>query len=72
MKLLKEKPISSVTVKELCEIANINRSTFYSHYIDAHDLLDKIGKELFDDMYATLNQYNFKNRMKSYKCRRKS
>ncbi|WP_307188674.1 MULTISPECIES: TetR/AcrR family transcriptional regulator [Bacillaceae] len=60
MKLLKEKPISSVTVKELCEMANINRSTFYSHYIDAHDLLDKIGKELFDDMYATLNQYNFK------------
>lgn len=59
MDLLKGKPISSVTVKELCEKANINRSTFYSHYVDPYDLLDKIGKEVFDDMYETLNQYNF-------------
>lgn len=60
IQLLKEKPISAVTVKELCALADINRSTFYSHYTDQYDLLDKISEEIVDDMYQTLNQYNFK------------
>ena len=58
--LLKVKPITSVTVKEICELADINRSTFYSHYTDQFDLLEKIGEEVVADMYETLNQYNFK------------
>lgn len=57
--LLKEKSISSITVKELCEMADINRSTFYGHYTDPYDLLEKISEEVVDDMYNTLNQYNF-------------
>ncbi|TSB47391.1 TetR/AcrR family transcriptional regulator [Alkalicoccobacillus porphyridii] len=60
IQLLKEKPISSVTVKELCELADVNRSTFYSHYKDPYDLLDKMGEEIVVDMTATLNSYNFK------------
>ncbi|MFK3936855.1 TetR-like C-terminal domain-containing protein [Alkalihalobacillus sp. NPDC078783] len=59
MKLLKVKSISSITVKELCEMADINRSTFYGHYTDPYDLLEKISEEVVDDMYKTLNQYNF-------------
>ena len=57
--LLKEKAISSVTVKELCLLADINRSTFYGHYTDQYDLLDKISEEVVEDMYQTLSQYNF-------------
>ena len=30
--LLEQKPIQSISVKELCERAGINRGTFYSHY----------------------------------------
>lgn len=30
--LLQTKPIDKVTVKELCETANLNRGTFYLHY----------------------------------------
>ncbi|MBA4601749.1 TetR/AcrR family transcriptional regulator [Thermoactinomyces sp. AMNI-1] len=59
MKLLKEKPISSITVKEICELADINRSTFYSHYSDQFDLLDKIEEEIIDDMTRYLSQYNY-------------
>ncbi|MDX5474717.1 MAG: TetR family transcriptional regulator C-terminal domain-containing protein [Bacillaceae bacterium] len=59
MTLLKEKPISSITVKELCEVADINRSTFYSHYSDQFDLLYKIEEEIIEDMNETLSQYNF-------------
>lgn len=59
MTLLKEKQISSITVKELCELADINRSTFYAHYADQFDLLNQIEDELIDDMSTFLSSYNF-------------
>ncbi|WP_338121478.1 hypothetical protein [Halalkalibacterium halodurans] len=31
MKLMQEKPLSNITIKEICDLADINRSTFYSH-----------------------------------------
>ena len=40
-KLLKEKPISRITVSEICQQCQINRSTFYKHYADPYDLLEK-------------------------------
>ena len=45
IELMKEKPISKITIKELCEKADINRSTFYSHYTDLYDLLHKVENE---------------------------
>ncbi|OIJ21689.1 TetR family transcriptional regulator [Anaerobacillus alkalidiazotrophicus] len=59
MKLMKEKQISNITVKEICETADINRSTFYTHYSDHYDLLYKIEEEIIGDMYTTLSSYNF-------------
>lgn len=41
--LLKEKKIEKITVREICEKSGINASTFYRHYIDIYDLLDKIA-----------------------------
>ena len=34
--LLHEKPINKITVKEVCEAAEINRATFYSHYTNKY------------------------------------
>ncbi|WP_087973244.1 TetR/AcrR family transcriptional regulator [Oceanobacillus rekensis] len=65
--LLKKKQISSVTVKEICEIADINRSTFYSHYKDSFDLLHQMEEEIIEDMNAYLNQYNFAKEEESLK-----
>ncbi|MFD1849808.1 TetR/AcrR family transcriptional regulator [Oceanobacillus bengalensis] len=59
MKLLKEKQISTITVKEICELADINRSTFYSHFSDQFDLLNQIEEEIIEDMNSYLSQYNF-------------
>jgi AcrR family transcriptional regulator len=50
IKLLKAKPIQAVTVKELCELAQINRATFYTHYSNPYDLLEQIENELFEEM----------------------
>ncbi|MFA1819763.1 TetR/AcrR family transcriptional regulator [Virgibacillus oceani] len=59
IKLLKEKQISEITVKEICELADVNRSTFYAHYLDLYDLLNKMEEEVLDDMKTYLYQYNF-------------
>ena len=50
LELLKEKPVSKITVTELCEKAQINRATFYKHYLDVQDLLEKIEEELFNQI----------------------
>ncbi len=39
--LLNEKDIEYITVKELCECAGVNRSTFYLHYESMDDLLNE-------------------------------
>lgn len=57
MTILENKPISSVTVKEICDKADINRSTFYTHYRDSYDLLVKIEEEIIEDLYQYLKQY---------------
>lgn len=39
LKLLEKKNIEYITVKEICETAEVNRSTFYLHYETIGDLL---------------------------------
>ena len=42
VRLMREKSIQDITVKELCEKAWINKSTFYAHYTDLYDLSDRV------------------------------
>lgn len=58
LELLKDKPISSITIKEICENADINRSTFYSHYSNQYDLLYAIEEEFIKEMVETLSRFN--------------
>ncbi|AQQ52290.1 TetR/AcrR family transcriptional regulator [Planococcus lenghuensis] len=57
IELLKDKEITAITIKELCEQADINRSTFYAHYRDQLDLLETIEEEIIEDMAAYMAQY---------------
>lgn len=43
--LLLEKELSKITVSEICKHAQINRSTFYKHYADPYDLMEKLEDE---------------------------
>ena len=52
--LLKDKDISEIRVSQLCMKADINRSTFYSSFIDIYDLADKIRTELEKDVLERL------------------
>ena len=48
--LLKEKSLKEITIKELVEKVDINRSTFYLHYTDIYDMMEKIENELTGDI----------------------
>lgn len=61
VQFLKQKPISKISVKEICDDADINRATFYAHYVDQHDLLQQIENEIIDDINKYLSVYDFKN-----------
>ncbi len=50
LSLLETKDISSITVTEICEIADINRGTFYRYYMDVYDLLKNIEQEFIDEI----------------------
>ena len=46
LQLRAKKPLEKITVKELCELAYINKSTFYCHYKDIYDLSAKIVRSM--------------------------
>lgn len=48
LECLEKKQVSKITVKELCDMAEINRATFYKHYADPFELLQKIEEEELD------------------------
>ncbi|MDR2444854.1 MAG: TetR/AcrR family transcriptional regulator [Spirochaetaceae bacterium] len=60
IELMKDRPFTKITTKDLCEKADVNRTTFYAHYRDNYDLLLQIEEETlayFEDM---LNKYDSK------------
>ena len=48
--LLQNQHISKISIKSLCDIADVNRSTFYTHYTDQYDLLEQMSREAFDNI----------------------
>jgi AcrR family transcriptional regulator len=55
IKLLGDKHISAITVKSLCKVAEVNRSTFYLHYRNQYDLLHQIEQEVFRGLEERLS-----------------
>lgn len=52
--LLQEMDPEKITVNRLAERARINRVTFYLHYLDISDMVDKISEEMIEDIYEIL------------------
>ncbi len=69
--LLLNKPFDKITIKELCEISDTSRITFYAHYKDKYDLIEDISKDMvgiakaeYQRLQSENNQE--KNSIKSY------
>lgn len=74
---LKETSLEKLTVKTICDKAEINRATFYRHYNDCYDVVDEIeqemlakiisifsGKSMIDEFLIMLN--NIKEHSETY------
>lgn len=44
--LSEHKPLSRITVREVCEKAQINRSSFYAHFQDVPDVIEQVEKNM--------------------------
>jgi AcrR family transcriptional regulator len=50
IELLQTQHIEKISVKELCDRADVSRSTFYTHYTDQLDLLQQLADEVFNNV----------------------
>ena len=56
LELMKEKPYTKISVREITEKADINRSTFYLHYQDIYDLLDQVEAGVTDSVAEAIRR----------------
>lgn len=54
--LLSARGFDAVTVKEIAELADVSRKTFYLHYVDKHDLLNAIITTRLDELAVICEQ----------------
>ena len=50
--LLEKKDFEYITIKEICEVAGVNRSTFYLHYENTSDLLKETTRYILDKHFS--------------------
>ena len=62
--LLEKKDFEYITIKEICEVAGVNRSTFYLHYENTFDLLKETTKYILDTFisYFSVETQSISNR----------
>ncbi|MCH5299547.1 MAG: TetR/AcrR family transcriptional regulator [Ruminococcus sp.] len=59
--LRKKKSLEKISVKELSELAMINKATFYLHYHDIYDLSSSLESELIGQMIDELREFKLQN-----------
>ena len=55
--LLEQKPFSKITVKDIVDICQLNRNTFYYHFHDIPELLEFIVKRDADSIIRTYHNF---------------
>lgn len=52
IQLLQTKEIENISVTDISERCNLNRSTFYANYIDIYDLADKLKTQMINEFFS--------------------
>ncbi|SEI49177.1 TetR/AcrR family transcriptional regulator [Streptococcus equinus] len=65
--LLSQKSFHDIRIAELCQKANIGRSTFYSHFASKDDLLIAVCHQLFQHVFLTSSLAEHKTSQKPHK-----
>lgn len=58
LSILGKKDFAYITVKEICERAGVNRSTFYLHYEDVNDLLNESIQYMYDQFLSYMKDHS--------------
>ena len=53
--MYQQKPVDKISVKEIVQIANVHRSTFYRYFTDIYDLLSQLEDQILSEISAILN-----------------
>lgn len=64
LSLMKEKDVNKITVADVVKKADINRSTFYAHYLDIPDVIETFEEEIFARMHGILSAFTFRSFLK--------
>lgn len=56
LKLLSKKKYSNITIQDIANEAFINRNTFYLHFVDKEDLLEKYTDECLDELLTCIDE----------------
>lgn len=62
--LLQQREFSKITVIDIVERADLNRSTFYAHYPDIYGIVDEIQEEIIQRNMELFRQLEFRNILK--------
>ena len=54
--IAQSKPLNKITVKEVCEGAQLSRNAFYTHYPDINGLIEEIEKQTLDRVKEILDE----------------
>ena len=57
LRLLQEKPINKISIRELTEVSHYNRSTFYLYYQDIYDLQEDIEQTVLREVQERMERH---------------
>lgn len=57
LELRSKRHLEKITVKELCERAEISKATFYLHYRDIYDLSEQLQMEVIEDIISHISNH---------------
>ena len=64
-KLLSEKNVNDITIRDITDLAEINRKTFYNYYKGIFELIDEIENGVVDQFDALLSEKDFRESMEN-------
>lgn len=66
LRLLGDSDINEITIKRLCEEADVNRTTFYLHYTSVFDVLGNIREEIITRILKNYTVHKFPHGSEAY------
>lgn len=63
VELMQKESIHKISIKQICEAADVNRTTFYAHYCDRYELLEDVEREMAKGLKAEIDKVDGDNEL---------